>query len=453
MLLKANRDPDTRPQPFVWVFWVVVFLYPILAGLLLQLIVLPYIFPAWHAGDGILVGGDWLGFHTRAVLLSENMRLQGWQVWEARPGGQIVSGIAAVFYTLITPKPWTLLPLNALLHTAAAWALFEILRSITGDWKKALLGAAPFAFFPSSLTWTAQMHNDGYAIPGGMLFISGWVSLACRQSWNNKWIIARSILFILFGSWLLWLVRPYMVTMTRGLSGIFSIALVFLFFRYSILQKFPWGKTAIAVFLFLLLSFASFDRTAFSSGTGARSAPIAWKTTPWIPNYIDRQLRTLSRTRNDVIDKWQHAASNIDTHVSFSSATEILLYLPRAVQIGFLSPFPDDWFGTGSKAPNTVMRRVSGIEMIVVYAALLGLPYAVWRWRKRSELWIVLFFSTGMLVIYAIGVPNMGTLYRFRYAYLMSIAGIGICGGYAVFEYLSAWRMKKGIRLESNSVR
>jgi hypothetical protein len=53
------------------------------------------------------------------------------------------------------------------------------------------------------------------------------------------------------------------------------------------------------------------------------------------------------------------------------------------------------------------MRRVSGIEMIVVYAALLGLPYAVWRWRKRSELWIVLFFSTGMLVIYAIGVPNM----------------------------------------------
>jgi hypothetical protein len=154
-----------------------------------------------------------------------------------------------------------------------------------------------------------------------------------------------------------------------------------------------------------------------------------------------------------VIDKWQHAASNIDTHVSFSSATEILLYLPRAVQIGFLSPFPDDWFGTGSKAPNTVMRRVSGIEMIVVYAALLGLPYAVWRWRKRAELWIVLFFSTGMLVIYAIGVPNMGTLYRFRYAYLMSIAGIGICGGYAVFEYLSAWRMKKGIRLESNSVR
>jgi hypothetical protein len=452
MLQMINRNPDRRPQTVMRLFWAAVFCYPIIAGLLIQLIILPYILPAWHAGDGILMGGDWLGFHNRAVQLSESIRREGWQAWTPTPGGQIVSGIAAIFYTLITPKPWTLLPLNALLHTLATWALFDILRNITGDWKKALLGALPFAIFPSSLTWTAQMHNDGYAVPGGMLFISGWVSLARQQSWQNKWIFVRSILLILLGTWLLWLVRPYMVTMMRGLAGIAALGLTVVFIGFSIRKQLNWWKAIAATLLFLTLSFASFEQTEFSSGSGGRSTPPVWESSPWLPGYIDRQLRALSRTRSDVIIKWQSGASNIDTDVSFKNAAEIIAYAPRAVQIGFLAPFPGDWFGAGSKAPNTVMRRISGFEMVFIYAALLCLPYAVWRWRCRVELWVVLFFCTGMIMIYVYGVPNVGTLYRFRYAYILSIAGLGASGGYAIYEQ---FRMKtqKGSPGESSPVR
>jgi hypothetical protein len=450
MSIKSHK-PD-RQTTIVRIFFVLVFIFPIVSGLLLQLLILPNLLPAWHAGNGILIGSDSSGFHQSALSLSEKIRVEGWQAWTLQPGGQIVPGIAAIFYTLIAPQPWSLLPFNALLHTIAAWALFDILRALTGDWKKAIFGTAFFAFFPSSLTWTAQMHNDSYAILGGMLFISGWASLSRRACWDHTRVVLRSIFLILIGSGLLLLVRPYMLTMMRGLGGIISIGVIIVFIRSSFVKQIHWWKTGTAILLFMLISFASIQRTEFSSGSRPLITPPTWKSTAWLPGYVDRQLKSLSTTRSDVIYRWQHAASNIDTDVTFTSATEVLLYLPRAAQIGFLSPFPTDWFGSGSKAPNTMMRRVSAVEMLLVYAALLGLPYLIWQKRKQVELWVVFFFCTGMLVIYALGVPNVGTLYRFRYAYLMTMVGMGAAGWYLLYEYWNARRIFKGKRFESTPV-
>jgi hypothetical protein len=451
-VMRVKLAKSDKSIQSVRIFFVLVFIYPIITGLLLQLLILPHILPGWHAGNGILVGSDTSEFHQLAVSLSEKIRVEGWQAWTPQPGGQIVAGIAAIFYTLITPQPWALLPFNALLHTIAAWALFDILRNITGDWKKAIVGSAFFAFFPSSLTWTAQMHNDSYAILGGMLFISGWASLARRTSWNHVWVVVRSIFLILIGSGLLLLVRPYMLTMMRGLGGIISIVVIIVFLKSSLMKQIHWWKIGTAILFFMLISFASTQKTEFSTGSPPRITPPSWKSTAWLPGYVDRQLKSLSTTRSDVIFRWQHAASNIDTDVTFSSATEVILYLPRAAQIAFLSPFPADWFGTGSKAPNTMMRRVSAVEMLLVYAALLGLPYFIWQKRKQVELWVVLFFCTGMLVIYALGVPNVGTLYRFRYVYLMTMVGLGAAGWLMLYEYWSTRRILKGKRFESTPV-
>jgi hypothetical protein len=445
----ANSD---RTMHSVRIFFVLVFIYPIVAGLLLQLLILPHILPAWHAGNGILVGSDLIKFHQSAVSLSENIQANGWQVWTPQPEGQFVVGTAAIFYTLIVPQPWALLPFSALLHTMAAWALFDILRAITGDWKKAIFGTAFFAFFPSSLTWTTQLHNDSFAILGGMLFISGWASISKHVSWAHGWIVLRSIFLILIGSWLLLLVRPYMLTMMRGLGGIVSIGVIIIFIKSSFMKQIQWWKTGAAILLLLLISFVSIQKTEFSSGSPPRITPPTWKSTPWLPGYVDRQLKSLSLTRSDVIYRWQHAASNIDTHVTFTSATEVILYLPRAAQIAFLSPFPSDWFGTGSKAPNTMMRRISAAEMLLVYAALFGLPYLIWHKRKQVELWVVLFFCTGMLLIYALGVPNVGTLYRFRYVYLMTMVGLGASGWYLLYDYWSSWRILKGKSFESTPI-
>jgi hypothetical protein len=450
--MRIKLAKSDRPMQPVGIFFVLVFIYPIITGLLLQLLILPHFLPAWHAGNGILVGSDLIEFHQSAVSLSENIQANGWQVWTPQPEGQMVVGTAAIFYTLIAPQPWALLPFSALLHTIAAWALFDIVRAITGDWKKAIVGTAFFAFFPSSMTWTTQLHNDSFAILGGMLFISGWVSISRRSSWDHVWVVLRSIFLILIGSGLLLLVRPYMLTMMRGLGGIISIGVIIVFIRSSLMKQIHWWITGTTILLFMLISFASIQKTEFSTGSAPRITPPTWKSTPWLPGYVDRQLKSLSTTRSDVIFRWQHAASNIDTDVTFSSATDVIRYLPRAAQIAFLSPFPADWFGTGSKAPNTMMRRVSAVEMLLVYAALLSLPYLIWHKRKQVELWVVLFFCTGMLVIYALGVPNVGTLYRFRYAYLMTMVGLGAAGWYMLYEYWNARRILKGKRFESTPV-
>ena len=80
------------------------------------------------------------------------------------------------------------------------------------------------------------------------------------------------------------------------------------------------------------------------------------------------------------------------------------------------------------------MRRIVAAEMVVVYFSLLLLPYALWRWRRSAPMWILLLFCMGMLLIYAIAAPNVGTLVRFRYPYLMPIVGLGVAGGMALLD-------------------
>lgn len=45
------------------------------------------------------------------------------------------------------------------------------------------------------------------------------------------------------------------------------------------------------------------------------------------------------------------AKSTIDRGERFNSAADFPAYFPRAMQIGFLAPFPRDWFGQGRIVP------------------------------------------------------------------------------------------------------
>ncbi len=128
--------------------------------------------------------------------------------------------------------------------------------------------------------------------------------------------------------------------------------------------------------------------------------------------------------------------SNIDTDIYFRDAQDIVQYIPRAIEIGFMSPFPSDWLEQGSKAPNTMMRRVSGLEMVYIYLSYLGLLAAFWTWRKRPEFWVFMIYCIGMVFIYTLGTPNVGTLYRLRYPVIMAVVGIGTGGWILLTQWL-----------------
>ncbi|MGB9553189.1 MAG: hypothetical protein ACPL7L_02285, partial [bacterium] len=57
-----------------WKIWLLFFLYPLLVGLFIQFVALPYLFPSLHAGEGLMQGGDWLYFHQLAKDLAERIR-------------------------------------------------------------------------------------------------------------------------------------------------------------------------------------------------------------------------------------------------------------------------------------------------------------------------------------------------------------------------------------------
>ena len=49
-------------------------MFAAVVALLVQLVFLPYVIPQWHAGNGLMIGGDWLGHHKLAVELMEEIR-------------------------------------------------------------------------------------------------------------------------------------------------------------------------------------------------------------------------------------------------------------------------------------------------------------------------------------------------------------------------------------------
>jgi len=100
-----------------------------------------------------------------------------------------------------------------------------------------------------------------------------------------------------------------------------------------------------------------------------------------------------------------------------------------------------------------MMRRISAVEMVGVYLAFIFLPYAIWHWRKRIEIWLILSFCSGMMLIYAICICNVGTLYRVRYGYLMTLVGIGIAGIFAAWEALRFSRKEQGAERDTEHVR
>ena len=157
--MKAVRNSLHRPRGLLhavcakdWRIWLALVGVTLLAGVLLQTIVLPHLVPSLHAGDGLLVGGDWIGFHREAAALADRVRDVGWSAWELRPDDQSLVGLTAAIYALTTPEPWVLLPIQAILHATAAVALVWILQGLGYVRRRAVVAGLAYAFMPVSYT-------------------------------------------------------------------------------------------------------------------------------------------------------------------------------------------------------------------------------------------------------------------------------------------------------------
>jgi len=404
--------------------WILFFLYTCLASIFIQCILLPYILSKWHAGGGLLISSiDSILFQRIAVDLAAKIKTIGWLAWELRPQGYAPAGIAAAIYAITVPKLWTLIPLHAVLHATAAIVILRLVLLLLPDFKKALFCVLPFVVYPSAANWYAQIHKDGYAILGLVLIIYGWV-LFFKEAIKLDGIrmMLLSIVYIISGAFLVWIVRPYMEMVTAYLGLCLSLFMFCIFVSLCIAKRLTFKGLLTVMVLNLLVIFVVLPRNIFKM--------------PGIETFEVRAQRinkpgmigVILALREDLSIQDAIGKSSIDTDTQFSSLTDILLYVPRAIQIGFFAPFPNQWPAQGSFESTTFQRKVVAIEMLGVYLALLFLPFTVWYWRKRIELWIILFFSVSLLMIHALLISNIGSLYRVRYGPIMVIVGLCIAG-------------------------
>ncbi len=438
-----------------------IFIYALLVSALVQFLILPHVFPAWHAGNGLLAGGDMPAFHQLAVVLAEKIQSQGWSAWTLRPAGQAPAGIAAALYSVIAPEPWTMIPIYAALHALAGVLLARILLQFDRRWKVAVLGILPLVLFPSAAWWYTQLGKDSFSIAGYLAIVLGWLTLTKLRIEPRLSRILLGPLLILGGAGLAWIVRPYLVEILQALSGVAALAITFLFARSIVKRRlsWPWAVSGIVVAWLTVIAMSPLalggfqiseaeltyeldNRTEPPSNSPDLETPPpepAWSPLAWLKDKLDSRVNSLADARIGFTTGFPNAGSNLDVDTEFRRASDVLAYVPRATVIAFLYPTPIEWLKQGTLPQTTLMRRISGLEMTGVYFALVMLPYALWRWRRQPETWLMLLFSLGMMLVLALVVANLGTLYRMRYPYLMSLVGLSVAAAAAF--YLD-WRAK-----------
>lgn len=406
------------------------FFYALLVGLLIQLVMLPFVMPALDAGHGLLKGGDWLWFHQEAVQLANRIHHEGWAVWELRPQGNAPIGIAAAAYALTgISEPWILMPLNAGLFAVGATCLYMMFALIASP-QLAFAATMLYVLFPSAAVIFGQIHKDVWSIAGIALVALVWARFSvCRMlGWKGAGI---QVMLALTGVLLVWLVRPYLVQVVLAASilTVFVIARAGFSRSHRVKHSLPWWAGVIStITLLVIFIFVNPTGVSETSETSETVEPVAWNRTELIPVSIDNALSKFAERRRAFTEGYPHAGSNIDTEVQFHSAVDVVRYIPRALQIALFAPFPDMWGRTGVSPGAKYMRIVAGIEMAFTYLLLPGVVLLFMRHELGGTTTVALIQAAVPIIILALVVSNLGTLYRMRYAYMQLLNGLGLIG-------------------------
>ena len=419
------------------------FFYALSVGLLIQLVMLPFVTPALDAGHGLLKGGDWVWFHQEAVQLANRIHHEGWVVWELRPQGNAPIGIAAAAYALTgISEPWVLMPLNASLFAVGATCLYMMFALIASH-QLAFAATMPYVIFPSAAVIFGQIHKDVWSIAGFALVALVWARFAAYSmlGWKDAGI---QVMFALTGVLLILLVRPYLVQIVLAASILAVFVIIQPAFTRTKRSVQWWAGVFLS--LALLVFFVKSPSGTEVSETVKPAAweptagePAGWTRTELIPVSVDNVLSIVAGIRRGFSEGYPHAGSNIDTEVKFRSAADVASYMPRALQIALFSPFPDMWRGSGFSPGADHMRLVSGIEMAFTYLLLPGVVFLFMCRGLHGPTTLVFIQAIVPAIILAMVVSNIGTLYRMRFVNMQMLNGLGMIGW---VMWLQHWHAK-----------
>lgn len=451
--------------------WLLIFGYACVAMYAMR----TYFIPALAAHQEGHLGGDPFFYHNLAIELANRIRAHGMGAWTLHVEGQGPAGVMALVY-LVTQAQFGVVVLNAILHATASLCIILILRRFFTP-IVATLSALPFIVSPFQMFWFSQINKDSYVACGFMLFTMGL--LHATDEIRRKVSGMGLLTFMLLsgaGAMLIYVGRPFIVFLVQYIA-ILTLVVTLAVATLLRTNNQPLRQTVLyTVFLCLFLtSLSPLTKGAASDETltnlestqippgqmeGTQIPPgqiisilpqypvanvclsnslYGWETTKPIPTQLDAKLKALFSQRclyfiqlYDPNPTTRYAV--LDSDIYPRSLTGSLTYLPRAIMNGFLAPFPwsiVDHFGLKTSTFFTMAP-------LEVAFFLLTIPFLVgWLFHgrpNRAAVLVPVALSASVVVVYGLGVPFMGALYRYRYPFWMLIFCISLAATLTFFN-------------------
>lgn len=407
-----------------------------------------------------LVGQDQTYYHSLAVALAQEIQEKGWSAWTLWPDGQAPAGILGSLYVFFGPDSRLVILINAILHAVGTMALYGIVTRFV-SWKAALFLCAPYWLSPyQMMTWYSQPNKDSYVCAGGMILIYGWMELArlfqdTTPSMSKLWF--RVLLLVYAGATLVTLIRPYLTALVV-LHGVGMLCWLLIksvrVYRADGARGSRNQAVKLVSVLLLLVAILPFSKSGFENESMERrlthvkslTATAAWHRTAWIPEVIDNKIATIMIAHrgsfhdylNDRLPDGEVVSINarealIDLDHRFQDVLDVVVYFPRAIQIGVFAPFPERWVlfqmpsGSSLWSLSTWYPRppVKGLRMFAAYISYGFLLWGVIRFHDRQDLAIALGFSLTFILFYALAIPHVGVLDRYRSPFFSLLVTLG----------------------------
>jgi hypothetical protein len=459
LLARLETVSDWRLFTFA-VLWVVV------GGLLLQLIVLPYLVSFAHAGHGLIANLDALGYHNTSVEQAERIRQQGWDAWWLVKDGlqDYVVALSSVLY-LLYPEPWVILPINGLLFGIVAVVIRRLLAISCDSSAAALVGLTPFFLFPSFISIWGQPSRDLNTGVGFSLVLYALVLAGARGGGSAG--VFRFASLAAVGMGVTWLSRPYALSLIAAASVVF-VALACLGNRCQRVRLSAVATVVVlaAVWSSEVIKARVSDAPAAALAIGAPSADqfetpdvtqpspsFVWTAIrlphtrkvlprvrggegslrsyenclPYPTNAVSSVLFRLCRVREGYIHSATdvQASSGVDYDIRLRSAEDFIAYAPRAVAVAVLEPGPGRW-GTEQTTVGKLASVFIPFEMVLAYVSFLLALILAGRRVVRPETLAVVAFCTTYIVFYVLATPQLGTLYRMRAFPFAIVVGVAL---------------------------
>jgi 4-amino-4-deoxy-L-arabinose transferase-like glycosyltransferase len=315
-------------------------------------------------------------------------------------------------------------PLNLFYYLALLTVVYLLGREIFNE-RAGFIAAAIVAVWPTFVMHSTQLIRDPLAVTTLL-----WLMLVLSLLLNREFAWRRALALGVGGATLVtvfWLARG---NMWNAVIVAVGLTLILLLLQTVRERKFRTGNAiGLSLVILTMLFVPSRLESTTLGGYRAPATPLAIPSAsqPAPSEGVWTRAINQIRDRRGGFRFYTAQESNIGGDVQFTSVTDIVRFIPRAVVVGFLAPFPRMWFEAGSYG--AAGRLISGAETFVMYLLYVAVGFCLWRERRRLTMWLVILTATAGLIGLGLVVVNAGALYRIRYVFwimMIIIAARGI---------------------------